>query len=108
MHAGSVNKANRNGLRPIHVAAAAGKHENIQLLLSRSADPEKRDDSGSTAGHLAVSSGCFEALELSAGALYDIDKTDYLGNSCLHLATAAGHTEMCTWLIDQVCTHCLE
>ena len=67
---GDVNEADEDGMTALHVAAEAGKHEVVLLLLEAKADPTAEDADGAQPLILACQGGhglCVHAL-LEAGA----------------------------------------
>jgi ankyrin repeat protein len=59
-----VDARKRNGVTPLHVAAARGHGEIVKLLISGGANVNARTNDGETALHKAAESGYTETAEL--------------------------------------------
>ncbi len=87
-----------HGRTKLHLAAAAGRSEEVRGLLALSADPAATDRTGGTALHAASGAGHLEAVRAlleAAGkgggeARRLTDLPDATGRTALHLAAAAG------------------
>jgi ankyrin repeat protein len=62
-----VDGATVQGVTPLMSAAAFGEMESVRLLLARGADPNRRDDSGSSAADFAGEKGEDEIASLLLG-----------------------------------------
>lgn len=127
----NVNERDDKGRTALHIAAAAGNTEVVQLLLLQKADPDALDDEGKTALHLAVENGYSgPAGALAAGgadifladgggnvaadeAMSSLDIFQAIvneenadggtvdGNSLLHLAASRGNTTAVKYLLEK-------
>ena len=126
-----VNEKNDQGRTALHLAAAAGNTEVVQLLLLQKADPDSLDNQGKTPLHLAVEngySGPAAALVQGGADIYMADSSGKVaareamksfdlfqavvnkenasagrieGNTLLHLAASEGNTTAVKYLLDQ-------
>ena len=84
----------------IHIAAAYGSLECMDLLLESGADPNTKMNSELRAIHLAARTGESEVIRslLESGA--DIRAKDIRTNTALHIAASFGHLDVCKVLLE--------
>jgi ankyrin repeat protein len=85
----------------LHMAAAMGRGDVVQLLLDQGTAIQERDRNGSTALHYAAQHGRTQmvAMLLDHGA--DIDSGDRLERTPLVVALANGHPEVAKFLLGR-------
>ncbi|ELU04394.1 hypothetical protein CAPTEDRAFT_114897, partial [Capitella teleta] len=90
----SVNKVNRNGNSPLHVAIRERNEEAVDLLLEYQADVNVRDTSGLTPLHLACVNKdlAIATLLLEKGA--NVDQRDWWQNTALLKAVQCGSEDL--------------
>ena len=94
-----VNSYSNQGRTPLHFAALNNHKTLIQLLLSKGAELEWKDEQKCTPLHLACKRGHFEsvALLLTSGAnIYAKDMRQW---TALHYAAYNGHKRVCNQLL---------
>ncbi len=71
-----INELNKDGLRPLHVAADKGRYVVVKLLLTHGADANAKDGNGNTPIGAALLTGRTQIATLlkEKGALIDADK----------------------------------
>lgn len=106
------NSPDRDGLRPLHLAALKGRDEAITPLLSANADPAAPDNAGRIALHYAAMGNHKAAIErllaarpvdprssrITDHAAY-VDARDKLGETPLHVAARRFRTQAAELLI---------
>ncbi|CAM8879763.1 unnamed protein product [Rhodiola kirilowii] len=97
----AVNGTDEEGWAPIHSAASIGNEKIVDILLSRGADVNLKNDGGRTALHYAASKGWVKIAEalISHGA--KINLKDKVGCTPLHRAASIGNSEICELLIEE-------
>ena len=88
----NINFANDQKVTALHLAAAGGHEDAVQLLLSKGASTETMNSSNDTPLHLAARNGYTNIMELLLmnGASSEGMDEDY--SSLLHYAASSGHT----------------
>jgi ankyrin repeat protein len=86
---------------PLHVAAAAGWTEMVDLLLRRGANLESVDHFKQTALHVAAAAGKREVVDLLLRLRAAMDSIDDLQGTPLHSAATAGQTEIIDLLLKR-------
>lgn len=81
----------RNGQTALHVAAASGRVEVVQVLTKAGCSPDLQDGQGCTPLHACVVKNSRDTVDALATAGADINKANAEGNTPLHLASAAPH-----------------
>lgn len=85
------NEQDEDGQSPLHIAAAKGYAEIVNILLQRGAIISK-SKSNSTALHLAAAGDHIPCVHsLLSVHLYLLNMEDHNGNTALHLAATNGH-----------------
>lgn len=95
-----INARNIHGQTPLHLVAANGNSDLIQLLLDNGAGVDAVVvDSGCTALHYAASLGHLDSCELLIRYGADTDTQTVGLETPLHLAVAGGHTGVVSLLL---------
>ena len=96
------NLSNRSGLRALHYAVQATDHalEIVNALVQSGADPDGRDQEGSTALLLATAFGRLDCVSALVKKGANIDAADENGLTALHHAAYLGNTELVTGLLQ--------
>ncbi|MBA0721475.1 hypothetical protein Golax_009016 [Gossypium laxum] len=86
-----VNGIDEEGWAPIHSAASIGNLEIMEILLSKGANVNVKNDGGRTALHYAASKGWLKIAEL------------LISHGCtpLHRAASTGKSALCELLIEE-------
>ncbi|MBO4304424.1 MAG: ankyrin repeat domain-containing protein, partial [Lentisphaeria bacterium] len=79
-----------DGVPLLHLAAANGRKEALELLLAKGADPSARDPRGSTALHVAAGNDHAEIVELLLKKGVSVDASGYYGRTALLEAARCG------------------
>ena len=97
--ASSYELRDAHGKTPMHVAAAAGQHLVIELLLEEGCDPNAQDRVGLTPLHLACLGGHKDAVRalFKGGAQADLAAND--GRGVVHCVAIGAHKALCEWLL---------
>lgn len=85
---------------PLHLAAANGHNDVVELLLTNKADVNATDDSGRTPLHLAVTNGNTDTVKLLLANQAKINTRDIYGTTPLHYAADKGHLEVVKLLLS--------
>ena len=98
----NIKQTTELGLNALHVAASAGRTENIRYLLQAGADANVKGASeGRTPLIIAVATGNLEAAKLLAANQRSlVDLADNSGDTALQHAVRAHDAEMAAMLID--------
>ncbi|GLT27956.1 hypothetical protein SLA2020_029190 [Shorea laevis] len=96
-----VNSADEEGWAPIHSAASIGNVEIMEILLSKGADINLKNNGGRTALHYAASKGWLKIAELLISHSAKINAKDKVGCTPLHRAASTGNSELCELLIEE-------
>ena len=94
-----INTRSKTGRTPLYEAAASGKSEIVQWLLSLGADVSAADEDGFTPLHSAVQTD-LEIVKLLHDAGADISSRTKTGQTPLHRAASAGQLQVTEWLIN--------
>jgi ankyrin repeat protein len=97
--ASSYELRDAHGGTLLHVAAAAGQHLVIELLLEEGCDPNAQDRTGQTPLHLACRGGYQDAVRalMKGGARRDLVAAD--GRSIMHCVAVGAHKDLCDWML---------
>ena len=98
-----INAKDNDGNNPLHVAAAWGYKNIVELLIAKGAYVNAKGNWGMIPLHLAAGEGLKEIVELLISRGADVN-TKAVGNSDqtpLHLAAAMGHKEVVDVLISK-------
>lgn len=96
-----VNAVELRNKTSLHIAAAHGREDIVQLLLKHGADIEARSDGGWTPLHNACDKGAVEIVRLLLQAGAKINAQLLNGVTPLHLAAQAGHREVVECLLER-------
>ena len=96
---GYCNAQDERGWSPLHVCAAEGRLETLQLLLGLGSDASLKTVHGRTPLHWACAKGRLECVEALLKGKADLKAGDEAGMTALHLAAQHGHLEVCQRLI---------
>jgi hypothetical protein len=95
-----INPRNIRGQTPLHLAAAEGNNDAVQLLLESGAEVDAvATDSGCTSLHYAASLGHVELCESLVRYGADPDAQTARQGTPLHLAVSRGHPEVVALLL---------
>lgn len=95
-----INTRNTQGMAPLHLAAAKGNIDMIQLLLDSGAEVDVvTTDSCYTSLHYAASIGQVELCELLIRRGADTDAQTSTQETPMHLAIARGHSKVVALLL---------
>ena len=95
-----INSRNIRGQTPLHLAAAEGNNDAVQLLLESGAEADAvTTNSGCTSLHYAASLGHVELCELLVRYGADTDAQTASMGTPLHLAVSRGHPEVVALLL---------
>ncbi|MDQ7839347.1 MAG: ankyrin repeat domain-containing protein [Thermodesulfobacteriota bacterium] len=89
------------GWYPLHYASDVGHKEITELLISKGADVNAKDEDGNTPLHEAISKGHKEIVELLISKGADVNAEDEDGNTPLHEAIMMVDTEIVEILISK-------
>lgn len=97
---GSIDEPGLLGLQ-LHLAAFAGHLDKCKILISNSADVNKKDGYGSTALHYACQGGnsCVEILHILILAGADVNAQNMFGDTPIHMACKACQRSLCGFLL---------
>lgn len=87
----SLNSKDKNGLQPLHHAAAHGCLDIVKLLWAKGADMDSDAPNGSTPLHFAAQGGHADTIAFLTQKGVWIDSHDSQDNRALHLAARNGH-----------------
>lgn len=102
-YSGMINYRLGDGAMPLHVAVEHGQQKIVEFLLSQKADPNMRNNRGSTPLHLAAS-GPRDATNLVAlllAARAEVDAQDNEKATPLHAAILKGHHRIVDLLLER-------
>ncbi len=85
---------------PLHEAAANGHGQVAEMLISRGANPNARDDRGQSPLQRAAGNGHDDMVQLLLKHGADINARDAMGKTALHAAAAGGHPQLAQFLLD--------
>ncbi|KAK8552862.1 hypothetical protein V6N12_041436 [Hibiscus sabdariffa] len=89
-----VNSTDEEGWGPIHSAASIGNLEIMEILLSKGANVNVKNDGGRTALHYAASKGWLKIAELLISHGAKINSKDKVGCTPLHRAASTGNSAL--------------
>ncbi len=96
-----VNATDRDGVSPLHYAAAGGHREAVQALLDKGAEIDAAAFSGTTPLYLAAAEGELATVRLLLQKGADVVKTDEMGCAPVHAAAGNGHIEIVKLLVNR-------
>ncbi|KAB2031743.1 hypothetical protein ES319_D05G325700v1 [Gossypium barbadense] len=96
-----VNGIDEEGWAPIHSAASIGNLEIMEILLSKGANVNVKNDGGRIALHYAASKGWLKIAELLISHGAKINSKDKVGCTPLHRAASTGKSALCELLIEE-------
>ncbi|MFP4499248.1 MAG: ankyrin repeat domain-containing protein [Vulcanimicrobiota bacterium] len=96
-----INKADAQGLTPLHVASQKGKNSIIALLLENKANFKARDNAGALALHWACLYGHIEAVKILIGNTDTVNFKDNKGATPLHYGVRSGNIKTVQYLINR-------
>ena len=82
-----VNKCNKRGDTPLHLASSFGHYEVVKILLRAGAGVNIRNKRGETSLHLASFFGFYEVVKMLIQSNADVNCKDKYGRTTLHLAS---------------------
>ena len=98
----SVNSNYQNGFTPLHIAAAKGRQEIAEFLISKGADVNSKDKGGSTPLHYAASEGHGSMIKFLISKGANVNTKNYSsGWSPLHMAVINGRLATVELLISK-------
>jgi 26S proteasome non-ATPase regulatory subunit 10 len=91
-----------NGFTPLHLAAANGHRDMVDLLLTTKADVNAKDNSGSTPLHQAAAAQGehSDIVEVLLARKANVDAADRQGLTPLHYALLADNPDVAKWLLN--------
>lgn len=91
-----------NGFTPLHLAAANGHRDMVDLLLTTKADVNAKDNSGSTPLHQAAAAQGehSDIVEVLLARKANVDAADRQGLTPLHYALLADNPDVPKWLLN--------
>lgn len=96
-----VNAKDNNGKTPLIWACSIDNVVIARYLLEKNADPDIKDENGSTALHISANSGNLELVKLLLqNETSSINAGAEWGNTPLHLACERGHPEVVKVLLE--------
>ncbi|KAJ3431164.1 ankyrin repeat and socs box protein [Anaeramoeba flamelloides] len=96
-----VNKANAEGMFPLHLSAIYGNNLFLKILIKNGANYKKRDKSGYCAIHHATKSNRIETVSVLLMGGKSIDYLTKSGVTALMIAQNLGHDSIVKLLIQQ-------
>merc|ERR1712127_348782 len=84
------------------IAADKGHYRFVELLLSRGAQVDVRNEKGNSSLWLAANGGHLDVVQLLYSAGADIDSQDNRKVSCLMAAFRKGHSKVVKWMVKHV------
>ena len=90
-----------DGMTPLHVAAAMGQKDTVQLLLAKGADVNAKSNDGETPLQVAAITNSKDVAELLLDKGADIDAKDAHGVTPLYYAVARGGRDMVELLLTK-------
>ena len=99
----NINFANDQEVTALHLAAAGGHEDAVQLLLSKGASTETMNSSNDTPLHLAARNGYTNIMELllTNGASVEASLVDEDYSALLHRAASGGHNSTVQLLLSK-------
>lgn len=88
--------ADRQGLCPLHAAAAAGHVEALRVLCEVGGGVHHADVKGATALHHATEQGEVGAVRMLISLGADVQAPDSQGDTALHVAASKGQVRVCS------------
>ncbi|XP_059498926.1 ankyrin repeat domain-containing protein 24-like [Stegostoma tigrinum] len=96
-----ASKLDSDGRSLLHLAAARGRTECLEILLSYQLNVEARDGDGCTALHVAVRNSQLECVRSLVKHKVPLTAVDHHGRTALHCAAMCGCVESARLLCDQ-------
>ena len=87
-------RASRSGQNAVSRAADAGCLDTLRFLLANGADPNAKDDDGTTPLMIASRNGLIEVVQLLLDRGADLEARDKSGSSAWLMAGMAGHLDI--------------
>lgn len=98
---GQINKQNKSGFSPLHIAADNGYDNIVKLLLDNDANPNIKDINGKDPLQLAVNSGHTNIVKMLLLKGADVHARCKFGCSPLYNAVSAGSYDIVKLLVDK-------
>ncbi|XP_043920120.1 death-associated protein kinase 1 [Protopterus annectens] len=93
-----VNQPNKQGTPPLLIAAGCGNNQMLELLLSKGAQIDVQDKSGSNAVYWASRHGHVETLKFLNTKKCPLNVKDKSGETALHVAARYGNVDVIQYL----------
>ncbi|WP_419420461.1 ankyrin repeat domain-containing protein [Legionella sp. D16C41] len=94
-----INIPDHDGNTPLHIAAACGHSDMVQLLLANGVDTNVVNNEGITPLHVAAYKGHINIVQMLLNTGTDLNVANQTGDTPLHLAAAEGHEEIVKMLL---------
>ncbi|XP_029431054.1 ankyrin repeat and death domain-containing protein 1B isoform X3 [Rhinatrema bivittatum] len=95
-----LNKCDKKGKKPFHLAAEHGHIQTVNNLISLKLFTLEKDKEGNTALHLAAKNGHSEVVETLINRWDEVDKTNENGETPFYLAAEGGHEDCAVLLLE--------
>nr|XP_033785199.1 ankyrin repeat and death domain-containing protein 1B isoform X3 [Geotrypetes seraphini] len=100
LHLMDLNKCDKKGKKPFHLAAENGHIQTVKNLISLKLFTLERDKEGNTALHLAAKNGRNEVVETLINLWDDINEQNENGETPFYLAVEGGHEDCAVLLLE--------